>query len=120
MPGKPFGCLAAESADVVRATLDTRADGGSLRTADGIAELSGALPADWLVFGTYDLEEMMVASLDASAEMSGISSDAFAALLEDQPMRGAFAVSAEGFCGQAFSAGLEVLYFTLCRPRRTN
>jgi len=88
--------LAAESADVVRAALDTGAGGDSLRAADGIGELAAALPSDWLVFGTYDVEQMMAASLEASAEMSGIPSDAFAALLEDQPMRGAFAVSAEG------------------------
>ena len=88
--------LAAESADVVRAALDVEAAGGSLGNADGTAGLLGQLPADWLAFGTYDLEEIMVASLQASAEMSGIPSDAFAALLEDQPLRGAFAVSAQG------------------------
>jgi hypothetical protein len=88
--------LAAESADVVRAALDVHADGSTIDTADGTAELIAELPSEWLAFGIYDFEEVMVASMEMSAEMSGIPSDAFAALLEDQPLRGAFAVSAAG------------------------
>jgi hypothetical protein len=88
--------LVAESADVIRAAIDRDADGGSLATADGTAELVRRLPDDRLMLGVYDLEELVVASLEASAEMSGVPQDAFAALLENQPMRGAFAVSAAG------------------------
>lgn len=88
--------LAAPSADAVRAALDVQAEGGSLATADGTADLIAQLPTDWLAFGIYDMEQTMVASFEMSAGMSGIPSDAFAALLDDLPLRGAFAVSASG------------------------
>ncbi len=88
--------LAAETADVLRAALDVHAEGGALAGADGTAELVAELPSDWLMFGIYDFEEIMVASLEASANMSGIPSDAFSALLADQPLRGAFTVSVAG------------------------
>jgi hypothetical protein len=88
--------LAAESSDVIRAALDVDAEGGSLASADGTADLVAELPSDWLAFGIYDFEEIMVASLEASAGMSGMSADVFGALLEDQPLRGAFTISAEG------------------------
>lgn len=88
--------LAAETADVVRAALDVNAEGGSLSTDDATTELVSELPQDWLAFGVYDFEEIMSASLELSADMSGIPSEAFAALLEDQSLRGAFALSAEG------------------------
>jgi hypothetical protein len=88
--------LVAASADVIRAAIDRDAEGGSLATADGTGDLVGRLPDDRLVLGIYDLEELVVASLEASADASGIPQDAFAALIEDQPMRGAFAISAAG------------------------
>lgn len=87
--------LFAPSAAEITAALDTAADpplslGGDATVADMAAEL----PEDWLAFATYDFTELMAASF---AEADGTAAaEAFSALMEHQPLRGALAVTAAG------------------------
>jgi hypothetical protein len=88
--------LIAQTADGVRAALDVGGEGASLADDPDWGSITGQLPDDRLLFGVLDMREIMAASFESSATMSGLPADAFDALLEGQSLRGAFAVSASG------------------------
>ncbi|HEX2766566.1 MAG TPA: DUF3352 domain-containing protein [Candidatus Limnocylindria bacterium] len=88
--------LVAEDGDDVRRALDLAADGGSLATDAGWTSLTRQLPDDRLLFGVFDVTELIEASFSSSLGMSGLDTDAFEALFEGQSLRGAFAISAAG------------------------
>ena len=87
--------LIAPTADDVTGALDVADDpSASLGGDDRMTAMAGELPDDWLAFATYDFTELVAASF---AEVEGTAAaDAFAALMEHQPMRGAMALSAAG------------------------
>ena len=89
--------LIAPRADDVIIALDAHADGtNALGEAEENARLTDALPADWLAFGIYDFTEIMRASLDAAGTESPEMTEALGRLIEDQPLRGAVALTAAG------------------------
>jgi len=89
--------LIAPSADDVIAALDARESGSStLAEADEITRLTDALPSDWLAFGIYDFSDLMSAAISEGASASPAMAEAFGALLEHQPLRGAMTVTAAG------------------------
>lgn len=84
-------------ADAVVAALDTHASGtGTLAEMTEMRRLTDTLPADWLVFATYDLTAVMAEAFTAAGTASPEVTAAFESLLEHQPLRGAMAVSATG------------------------
>ena len=87
--------LFAPSAAEITAALDTAADPQLGLSGDAtVADMAEQLPEDWLAFATYDFTELMAASF---AEADGTAAaEAFSALMEHQPMRGAMAVTAAG------------------------
>ena len=89
--------LIAPSADDVIAALDAREGGAStLAEAGEITRLTNALPSDWLAFGIYDFSDIMSAAITEGASASPGMAEAFGALLDHQPLRGAMAVTAAG------------------------
>ena len=88
--------LIGQTADAIRAGLDVDADGASLAEDAAWGSITAQLPDDRLLFGLFDLTDLMTASMESSAQMSGLPADAFDTIFEGQPMRAAFAVSAEG------------------------
>jgi hypothetical protein len=81
----------------VVAALDAHADAAStLARKDGMTELTGALPSDWLAFATYDVTDLVSRAFDEAAGVDTATVDAFRALMEHQSLRGAMAVSAAG------------------------
>jgi hypothetical protein len=74
--------------------LDARATGTTIAASDELTPLLEALPDDWLAFGIVDLTDTMTAALEASGP--AVSTDAMARILEHQPLRGAFALTATG------------------------
>jgi len=81
----------------IEAALDTNAaSDGRLGDAPEHARLTERLPDDWLAYAVYDFSEIMAASFAAADGQSAAMADAFEALLEHQPMRGAMAVTAAG------------------------
>lgn len=83
--------------DAVKIALDTHAAGtGTLAEVAEMTRLTDALPADWLVFATYDLTEMMSAAFAEGATASPEIAAAFESLMQNQPLRGAVAMSASG------------------------
>ena len=89
--------LIAPSVDDVIAALDARETGSStLAEAEEITRLTDALPSDWLAFGIYDFSDVMSAAITEGASASPGMAQAFGALLEHQPLRGAMAVTAAG------------------------
>jgi hypothetical protein len=87
--------LFAPTAEAITAALDTAAD-PALRLSDAprIAEMAAELPSDWLAFAVYDFTELMAASFEqADGEPAA---ELFRSLMDDQPMRGAMAMSASG------------------------
>lgn len=87
--------LFAPSAADITAALDTAADPQLGLSGDAtVADMAEQLPEDWLAFATYDFTGLMAASF---AEADGTAAaEAFSALMEHQPMRGAMAVTAAG------------------------
>ena len=87
--------LIAPSAEDISAALDTAEDPQRRLSTDAtVAEMAAELPEDWLAFATYDFTELMAASF---AEADGTAAaEAFAALMENQPLRGAMTVTAAG------------------------
>jgi hypothetical protein len=87
--------LFGPSADDVTAALDTAADPDA-RLADNatVASMAAELPDDWLAFATFDFTEIMAASFAQSG--GGAAADAFSSLMENQPTRGALAMTASG------------------------
>lgn len=83
--------LATAAADIV-AALDAHASGSStLSEAGSIASLTDALPTEWLVFGFYDLTDLIASTLEGNGAF-GMTGD----LLANQPMRGAMALTVDG------------------------
>lgn len=83
-------------ASAVETSLDAHANASSsLATADDTARLAARLPSDWLGFAAWDMTDLVNEALDASVGDAG-ATDAMRELLENQPLRGAMAVSAAG------------------------
>ena len=81
----------------IEAALDTHAaDDGRLGDTPDHVRLTERLPEDWLAYAVYDFSEIMAASFAAADGQSAAMADAFEALIEHQPMRGAMAVTAAG------------------------
>ena len=88
--------IAPTAKDIVTA-LDAHESGSTtLSEVAEITRLTDALPTDWLAFGVYDMSDLMSASLSEAAGAPAGVAEAFSSLLEHQPMRGAFAVTAAG------------------------
>lgn len=87
----------ASDADGVRAALEAHEAGtGTLSEMAAIARLTDELPDDWLAFVTYDMTELLAATLaEADAESTGMAA-ALGSMLEHQSLRGAMALSSEG------------------------
>ncbi len=89
--------IIGSDADAVAVALDTHgAGGGTLAEVAEMTRLTETLPADWLVFATFDMTDLMAASLAGGAAASPELAAAFESLLEHQPLRGAMAISASG------------------------
>ncbi len=89
--------LLAPSADDIITALDAHDSGSTTMAEVGeITRLTDALPADWLAFGIYDFSGLLSAAISQGASESPAMAEAFGALLESQPLRGALAVSAGG------------------------
>ena len=86
--------IAAPSAEAIAAALDTNAAGTTLAGREEVAELIATLPDDWVAFGVWDMTEAMNAALEAAGSADDAGAAAMTRILEHQPMRGAFAVSA--------------------------
>ena len=89
--------IIGSDADAVAVALDTHgAGGGTLAEVAEMTRLTETLPADWLVFATFDMTDLMAASLAGGAAASPELAAAFESLLEHQPLRGTMAISASG------------------------
>lgn len=89
--------LVAPTADDIVTALDAHESGSTtLSEVAEITRFTDALPADWLAFGVYDVSDLMSASMSEAAGAPAGMAEAFSSLLEHQPMRGAFAVTAAG------------------------
>lgn len=86
--------LFGTSADVIRAALDTHSSGETLAASGGMGEYVSQLPADWIMFGTYDFTSIMADALAQMGTQSPEMVETFETLMENQPMRAAYAVSA--------------------------
>jgi hypothetical protein len=88
--------ILATTADDIVAALDAHASNSTtLSEAGSIAELTGALPDDWLVFGFYDFSDLLASALEEGAAASP-GADAMRDLLANQSMRGAMALTVDG------------------------
>lgn len=89
--------LLAPTADDIITALDAHNTGSTTMAEVGeITRLTDALPADWLAFGMYDFSDVVSAAISQGANESPAMAEAFGALLENQPLRGALAVTAGG------------------------
>ena len=86
--------LYAPTADGIRAALDAHASGETLAGSGDMAGYASRLPDDWIMFGTYDFSNVMADALAQMGTESPEMVDAFETLVESQPMRAAYAVSA--------------------------
>lgn len=82
----------------IQTSLDARANASSsLATADDTARLAAALPSDWLGFAAWDMTDLVSQAFDEAAGVGGAElTDSMRSLMENQPLRGAMAVSAAG------------------------
>jgi hypothetical protein len=81
----------------ITSALDAHANSSaSLATAADTARLAAALPSDWLAFAAWDATDLVTQAFDAAAAGEAQVTDAMRSLLENQPLRGAMAVSAGG------------------------
>lgn len=88
--------IAPSAADIIVA-LDAHDTGTTTLAEVGeITRLTDALPSDWLAFGVYDLTDLMATTIAEGETQSPAMVEAFAALLEHQPLRGAMAFTAGG------------------------
>jgi len=88
--------IAPSAADIIVA-LDAHDTGTTTLAEVGeITRLTDALPTDWLAFGVYDFTDLMTAVIAEGETESPAMVEAFAALLEHQPLRGAMAFTAGG------------------------
>jgi hypothetical protein len=87
--------LLAPTAAQVQAALDVAAgEGEALAGAQRLTDAAAALPNDWLAFAVYDLGDLVTASLEA--EGADVPTEPLRALIAEQPMAGAMAVTADG------------------------
>ena len=96
--------LVAFTAETIQSALDAHASGDTLAAAGDLSGYAARLPADWLMFGTYDLRSLLSESMGSmGAQAPGMA--AFEALYEHQPTRMAYSVSAtaDGIAFDAFS-----------------
>jgi hypothetical protein len=78
-------------------SLDAHANASSsLATAGDTARLAASLPSDWLAFAAWDATDLVTQALDAAAAGEAEMTDAMRGMLENQPLRGAMAISAGG------------------------
>lgn len=88
--------LFAPTAAEIQAALDVRAgEADSLAAGDRLRDAAAGLPDDWLTFALYDLGDLMSAALESEAT-TDVSAEPLRALLADQSMSGAVAVTADG------------------------
>ncbi len=88
--------IAPSAADIIVA-LDAHDTGTTTLAEVGeTTRLTDALPSDWLAFGVYDLTDLMATTIAEGETQSPAMVEAFAALLEHQPLRGAMAFTAGG------------------------
>jgi hypothetical protein len=88
--------ILAPTADDVSTALDAHASSSTtLSEAGSINTMAGALPSDWLAFGIYDFTDLLASAFEGPAAASP-GADVMRDLLENQPMRGAMAVTVEG------------------------
>ena len=81
----------------VTTSLDAHANSSSsLATAADTARMAASLPSDWLAFAAWDATDLVAQALDAAAAGEAEMTDAMRGLLENQPLRGAMAISAGG------------------------
>jgi Protein of unknown function (DUF3352) len=90
----PDQLLYAPSADDIRAALDAHASGDTLARSSDVERYESRLPADWIMFGTYDLSNVMADALAQMGTAAPEMVETFETLLASQPMRAAYAVSA--------------------------
>lgn len=89
--------LVAPDGEDIATALDAKAAGSTtLAESAEITRLSSGLPSDWLAFVFFDFTDVMAAALDDAAAASPAIGDAFGTLFEDQPLRGAMAMTAAG------------------------
>jgi hypothetical protein len=89
--------LVGSDADAVRVALDAHAAGtGTVAELAEMTRLTDKLPADWLMFATYDFTELLAQAMGAAESQAPEIATAFGSLLEHQSLRGAVAVSAAG------------------------
>lgn len=81
----------------ITSALDAHANSSaSLATAADTARLAAALPSDWLAFAAWDATDLVTQAFDAAAAGDAQVTEGMRSLLENQPLRGAMAVSAGG------------------------
>ncbi|MEP7082606.1 MAG: DUF3352 domain-containing protein [Chloroflexota bacterium] len=90
----PDQLLFAPSAAEIRAALDAHASGETLAASAEMGGYAARLPADWIMFGTNDFTHVMAVALAQMGTQSPEMVEAFETLMENQPMRSAYAVSA--------------------------
>lgn len=97
--------LVAFTAETIRAALDARASGDTLAASGDLSGYAARLPADWLIFATYDLSTLLSESLASMGAQAPEMATALEALYESQPARLAYSVSAtaDGLAFDAFS-----------------
>jgi hypothetical protein len=87
--------LFAPTSAAITAALDVAEDAERrLSDAPSVIDMAAQLPSDWLAFATYDFTEIMAASFEQAE--GGPAADVFRSLMDDQPLRGAMAMSASG------------------------
>jgi hypothetical protein len=86
--------LYGTSADAIRAALDAHSSGETLAASSELGGYASQLPADWIMFGTYDFTSIMADVLAQMGTQSPEMIETFETLMANQPMRAAYAVSA--------------------------
>jgi Protein of unknown function (DUF3352) len=88
--------LGPDAVAIERALDQHAAPATSLAEAQALGELTAELPSDWLAFVAYDMTELMAASWQQMGDLSPEMTEAFRALVENQSLRGAMAMTAGG------------------------
>jgi len=86
--------LYATSVSAIRDALDAHASGETLAASNEMGGYASRLPDDWIMFGTYDFSSVMADVLAQMGTQSPEMVETFETLMEGQPMRAAYAVSA--------------------------
>ncbi len=86
--------LLAPSADSIRAALDAHSSGETLAASREMGAYASRLPSDWIMFGTYDLTNLMADALAQMGTQSPEMVETFETLMEYGSLRAAYAVYA--------------------------